>query len=423
MRDIKEFLSKKGERLVFPLKGIITQSAQATKYAKKINATIGTSLEDGQVMVLNSVKNSINNFDNNEIASYTGTAGNPLLRELWQKDMLKKNPSLKGINISEPIVTSGLTAAINIGATLFVDEGDTVIYPDFNWGNYDLIFEKTGNANVKNFPLFNKEGGFNTSALKRVLLTLKDNEKVTLVLNFPNNPTGYTPLEDEAKEIVKILKNQAKRLRMIIICDDAYFGLFFEEKVLKQSIFALLAKEEADYLLLKADGCSKEYLAWGFRVAFLTFYFKDPSSYELLDNKVKAVIRSQVSSSSTLSQNLMIRALSDKDIEEEKQEVFNKIYNRYWLVKEEVSKRESKSLTLIPFNSGYFFCFKTDFNSSLLREALLKEGIGVISIKDKYIRIAFSSVDIKNIKLLLDRVYALSDEIKGEINGSKKVRN
>jgi aspartate/methionine/tyrosine aminotransferase len=59
-----------------------------------------------------------------------------------------------------------------------------------------------------------------------------ENKKIIVLLNFPQNPTGYGISKDEAQSIVAILEDIAKsrNARVIAVLDDAYFGLFLRRK-------------------------------------------------------------------------------------------------------------------------------------------------------------------------------------------------
>ena len=51
-------------------------------------------------------------------------------------------------------------------------------------------------------------------------------------------------------------------------------------------------------------------------------------------------------------------------------------------------------------------------SAEALRKKLLEEeGIGTISIQDKYLRIAFSAVDIGDIDDLFDKIYKAASEL------------
>ena len=66
----------------------------------------------------------------------------------------------------------------------------------------------------------------------------------------------------------------------------------------------------------------------------------------------------------------------------------------------------------LPFNSGYFMSFRCNgINAETLRVKLLGKGIGTIAIQEKYLRVAFSAVDLEDIPGLFDTIYETADEL------------
>lgn len=182
-----------------------------------------------------------------------------------EKNDLRKKQFPQGKAISLPVVTCALTHGISMTGYLFIDEGQEVIVPDLFWGNYNLALTNAYGAKLKKFNLF-KDEHFDVDALKNSLMS--EGEKKVLVLNFPNNPTGYTPTFKEMDAITSTIKDAAEAgKKIVVITDDAYFGLVFEEEVAKESIFAYLADLHENVLAVKVDGATKEDYAWGFRVA------------------------------------------------------------------------------------------------------------------------------------------------------------
>ncbi len=41
--------------------------------------------------------------------------------------------------MSRPIVTNALTHGLSLVGDLFVNQGDTILLPEHNWGNYKLV--------------------------------------------------------------------------------------------------------------------------------------------------------------------------------------------------------------------------------------------------------------------------------------------
>ncbi|MCK4502199.1 MAG: aminotransferase class I/II-fold pyridoxal phosphate-dependent enzyme, partial [Desulfuromonadales bacterium] len=240
---VYEMLSDLGKNLFFP-KGILSQSAEAKEKAHKYNATIGTATEKGGPMFLQCIHDKLSAFAPKDIYPYAPPAGKPELRQLWRDKMLQENPSQQDKHFSMPIVTNALTHGLSIIADMFIDEGDHLVLPDMMWGNYNLTFVTRCGAVVKKFKTFTETGGFNVDAFKVCLkATAAEKGKAVIILNFPNNPSGYTPTVAEGDAIVAAIKEVADSgCNIVTVTDDAYFGLFYEES-LKESLFGKLANQ------------------------------------------------------------------------------------------------------------------------------------------------------------------------------------
>ncbi len=112
---------------------------------------------------------------------------------------------------------------------LFVDKGDMVLLPDKFWENYELLFAVRHQAQLGLYPFFDVSGRFNVEALREALATRAGSWKTILVLNFPNNPTGYSITPHEADAITRVICDAADSGRnLIVVTDDAYFGLYYD---------------------------------------------------------------------------------------------------------------------------------------------------------------------------------------------------
>lgn len=409
-----ELLSDVGTRLYFP-KGIIAQSAEAKKLGKTANGTIGTTVVEGKPIMLPSIKKYVPGLTSSELVGYAPTAGNPDLRAMWKESIIRKNPLLKDKKFSLPVVVPGLTAGISYLADLFLDETKPLVAADPSWDNYVLIAEARRNAKFVQFKMF-KDGKFNIEGLKETMQKQAESGSVRILLNFPQNPSGYSPTSGEAKQLVSIVKEIAEKgAKVMVWCDDAYFGLNYEDNIEKQSLFAYLCDLHENVLAAKIDGPTKEDFAWGFRTGFITFGCKGLSDaqYEALVKKLMAAIRSSVSCAATPSQSLILKAASDGKLEEEKAEFRKILERRYKLVRDFVSTHESKFIKPLPFNSGYFMSFDTmSIDAEKLRQKLLNDrGIGTISIDAKTLRVAFSSLDEEKINIVYQAIYDIADEL------------
>jgi aspartate/methionine/tyrosine aminotransferase len=405
------FLSDSGKRMYFPYGGILGQSAEAKSC--DINATIGMAFEeDGSPLVMDCFARTIN-LDRKAFL-YAGSFGNPKLREIWKRMETVKNPSLAGKNFSSPVVTNALTHGLRVTAELFAGSGDTVVVPDLFWDNYALIFEEAVGSRLALFNTF-KGGRFDVEAMKAALAG--EGEKKILILNFPNNPTGYTATNEDAAEIVAAVREAAEAgKKIVVVLDDAYFGLVYEEGVHGESLFAEFCDLHENVLAVKLDGTTKEDYVWGLRVGFITFAFKNATAEQLkaLEAKAAGNVRSAISNSTSVGQEMALAAFSDMEAyNRQKREKYDILRSRYDEIRRILAEHPEydASFEVMPFNSGYFMCVRPKGidAESVRRHLIEKYSTGTIVLSG-LIRLAFSTIPKHRLATLFANVHsAISD--------------
>ena len=407
---VYELLSRKGKAIYFPRKGILAQGMVAKD--KEINATIGIAYEDdGKPMVLPSIAQCLE-LDSKDAFPYAPSEGIKPLRGKWKELIRTKNPTLGTKEISLPVVTCGVTNGLSMVGYMFVDEGDDIVVADLYWENYDLVFSNAYDAELGFFNLF-RDKKFDINSFRETLNSGSAKKKIVL-LNFPNNPSGYTPSKDVGKEIIDVLKEAAEAgNKLAVILDDSYFGLVFEDNIFTESLFSQLSNLHENLLAIKVDGITKEEYAWGFRVGFITYGIEngDKELYKALEDKTAGAVRGNISNSSHLSQSLFLNALKSETYEKEKERNKEKIKERYSKVKEilEAHKEYEKYFENLPFNSGYFMCVRLkNLEVDKVWEVLLnKYNTGVICYSEKnLLRIAFASTPVDKLEKLFNNIYS-----------------
>ena len=407
-----DLLSRLGKNLYFP-KGILTQSAEAKTKAYKFNATIGIATENGAPMYLPCIHEKLAAFNPADLYSYAPPAGKPELRKLWREKMLKDNPSLAGKVFGDPIVTNALTHGLSIVADLFVDEGDKIIMADMMWGNYNLTFGVRRDGVICKHATFTENGEYNVDAFRQVLRKVaNEHGKAVVVLNFPNNPSGYTPSVAEGEAIVEVLRQEAENgCNLVVVTDDAYFGLFYKD-CLKESLFGRLVDLHPRILAVKIDGSTKEDFVWGFRTGFITFggcaATEDSNVLKVLETKTLGIIRGTISNCPHPSQTFIIEGLKSPDYLSQKRQKFEVMKGRALKTMEVLgSEAYDDAWSFYPFNSGYFMCLKLKtVDAEALRVHLLDSyGIGTIAINSTDLRIAFSCIEQNDLPELFNLIY------------------
>ena len=368
------------------------------------------------------------------IVPYAPIGGISELRNIWKNWIVKKSDYTEQEKLdklentlSTPIVTQGITNGIFMTCSFLLNSGESIISPNKRWGNYDNLINKNIGANIKSFEFF-IDGKFNVQGLEDAIQeTVKEQNKIIIILNFPNNPTGYVPTKEEERQIIKVLKESQENIKLpfVIIIDDAYEPYIYNDNVSSRSIFYNLLEIGGDLIPIKLDGISKELLAYGGRVGFVTYGLKRDwvdSDEEFeglkaeLNNKLEGLNRSSISNTNHFYQAVTQKMFTDKGMERiitAREKVRQLLKKRYELINAELSKIDSPDISIDP-NAGGFFLFvninpekikASDFADHLLK----KYKVGIIPIEKldsniNGIRIAYCSIDLEKIPELIKRI-------------------
>lgn len=399
-------LSRRGRSIYFPSKGILGQSAQAR--GKKINATIGTAFEeDGSPLTLESLEAMISLPS--ETFLYAPSPGLPALRDEWKKMLVTKNPGLAGKSYSLPVVSCALTHALSVCAYLFVEEGDQIIVPDLYWDNYELIFGESFGGELKTHNTFAGQN-YDVPALAATLAQGPVGKRIVL-LNFPNNPTGYTVTASESKALCEVLRKSAEAgNQILVILDDAYFGLVYEDGVSTESLFSSLCDLHPNILVAKLDGPTKEDYVWSFRVGFVTFAWKGatPEQLRAIEGKAAGAVRASISNASGISQSLLLKAYTQPSYAEQKKAKYEILKKRYAKIRAIFASHPEYAETFepMPFNSGYFMCVKPkSADPEAVRQELLKSFDTGVIVLAGLVRLAFSAVALADLEALFNNLH------------------
>ena len=399
-------LSQLGHEAYYP-PDIPFQAAEAR--GAELNATIG-QITDGQggILALPAVVELLGSLGERHPSSsllYSPVEGVPELRRLWSRHHRPEGAPASTL----PLVTVGLTEGLSLAADLFCDRETPVVLPSPFWGNYRQIFGLRRGGRIVETKVFSK-GRFRPEAIVEAVGAQTPGAPVMVLLNFPSNPSGYSPLPLERAVLVDGLAAAADSRPLIVVCDDAYAGLVFEEGVPTASLFWSLAGVHPDLIPVKVDGVTKELVLFGARVGFLTFACErsGPAS-EALESKVKCLLRASVGSPVALSQWLVVEALEAPGLEAEVMEVHRTLARRYRRLRQVLDSCDPELLRPMPFNSGCFALVElpSALDAEVVRRTLLESyGTGVIAIGSKYVRIAYCSVREYAIPELVSRVEA-----------------
>ena len=333
MNELETFLSERGRRARMP-EGIRVWGERAAR-AGALDATMGVitasaSLLGGDgndhgIASLPRIWDAFGAWEPREVFPYAPVAGTAGFRDGWRRWIGMKaagdfsRPGPLEERLTRPVATAGVSGALAAVGHLVLDPGDPVLVPDRRWDGYDTTFGMVSGARVVPVRLLN-DAGWDLGAWREALRgAARERGRAVCVVNFPHNPTGYSPSEEEAEAFAQLAAEAAEETgaAVVVVCDDAYEGYVYADRP-RASLFYRLVDRHPRLLPIKCDGVTKELLFWGGRLGAATTAFHRDWSEEARataeadwESKLSALVRGMISSASTPVQTLVARVLAD----------------------------------------------------------------------------------------------------------------
>jgi len=409
-------LSPLGRRVFYP-RDIPYQARQAQN--AEYNGTIGIFTDGhGGALPLPSMEAMVNmtEDDRNKAFLYSPVPGIAELRERWREFQREGQP--ESLVTTLPLVTAGLAHGLSLAADLFGGEGRRLVIATPFWGNYLQIFELRTGAEVRGGPAF-RDGSWDPEVYAPLLADLPPGEPAVVLVNFPSNPGGYSPSAEERRRLRASLLGIAAQRPLVVICDDAYHGLVFEEGIPRTSFFWDLVGAHEQLIPLKIDGATKEFAFFGGRVGFITFGLDlSTEATAALEGKLMSLVRATIGSTVALSQVILLQTLRGGKAREEIDAIYREAEERYRIVKPALAALDRSLLRPLPFNAGFFALMEIPEElgvkaDEVRRHLLEHHSTGVVSIGERYLRLATCSVAPEDLLELVVRLERGLRELAG----------
>lgn len=237
------------------------------------------------------VKTAAKQAIDDNFSHYTGMAGLLELRQAAANFQAKKY-GLHYDAEDQVLVTVGATEAIATALTTICNPGDAIIVPSPIFPAYIPIIQE---ARAK--PLF-MDTGVNDFVITPQMVddfiaAHPDEHFKGIIMNYPNNPTGVTYVEDEIKALAACFEKH----HLWVVSDEVYSELTYG------STHVSMAKFIPDETIL-ISGLSKSHAMTGWRIGFL-FASKEMTA------QMKKVHQYYVTAATTIAQKAGIEALTN----------------------------------------------------------------------------------------------------------------
>lgn len=203
-----------------------------------------------------SIKETAKKALDDGLVYYSEPQGILPLREAIAK-YAKKMTGIDYNPMNQILVTVGASEALDAIWAAFLDGDDEVMIPSPYYGAYTFQLEFAGKKYVK-VPIL-KEGGKVEYKLEDFEAKLTPNTKMILI-NSPNNPTGYVMSDEELEMIAEF----AKKHDLIVVSDECYDNFVFEGEF--KSISSLPGMKDRT---LVVNSTSKTFAMTGWRIGYV----------------------------------------------------------------------------------------------------------------------------------------------------------
>lgn len=322
---------------------------------------------------------------------YAHNLGLPELREAIAGYATKLHG---GVGPERIAVTSGGVNALMLACQAVVDAGDEVVAVTPVWPNLPAQALIMG-ANLRRVSLQPREGAW-TLDLQRLLDAITPATRL-LIVNAPNNPTGWTLTREEQQAILA----HCRKTGTWILADEVYERLYYEPTA-NGCAPSFLDVAEPDDRLIVAHSFSKSFLMTGWRLGWLVM----PPA---MTHQMGKLIEFNTSCASVFTQRAAVEAIRRTD------EVTPRVVAHLKQCRDTLVPllQALPRVELTPAKGGMYAFFKLDgFDDSLVlaKRLVAEAGIGLAPGNafapeaQGWLRWCFASKDVARLRQGVDRL-------------------
>ncbi|MDO4465915.1 MAG: aminotransferase class I/II-fold pyridoxal phosphate-dependent enzyme [Bacillota bacterium] len=370
-----------------------------------VDATIGSLYgEDGKLVALDCVFESLKSQDNRVLAKYAASfTGNADFRSLVHEWVVQGNTKLP----YEVIATPGGTGAVGTCLNECLDAGQTVILPEVAWGSYNLMAQMD-NLNVVKYSLFDGDK-FNIASLKESFETVKKTQdRIVFIINDPcHNPTGYSLSNEEWAEVVALVNETAKTHSVVIVNDIAYMDFAYGQEKAREYMknFDNLSDNAA---VVVCFSISKSMTSYGLRCGAAIIMSPTAEAVNQIKIVFEKAARATWSNINNGAMAMFVDVLQNRKEEYDKERMYyvNLLQKRSSKFVEEAAQ---VGLKHYPYKEGFFVTLSMDNDTrDVFHEKLMAENIFTVKV-NKGIRVAVCSLPYEKVCGLAKRMKDILD--------------
>ena len=396
---------------------IFALAAKAKEAIKKhgkdnvIDSTLGALMDDdGNLICMKAVYDELKSMPNANIAAYALVAGQPDFLETVQEVCFRE---FRPEAYIKAVATPGGTGSVRHAIYNYTNIGDSVLVSDWYWKPYVTISEEFGRK-VSHYKTFNDKNEFNIESFKENFEMLLNKQKrlVTIINSPAQNPTGYSLTDDEWKQVLDIMIENAKNKenKIILFVDVAYIEYAGKGNERKK-FFKQFSNLPDNILVIVGYSLSKGYTMYGMRQGAAIGISSNKEIAEEFYYSCSHSNRANWSNCNRGAMEVMTRISKDPN-KFEAYETEKTKYKTMLQKRADVFVKASKDagLNILPYRDGFFISIPCD-NAKAISDRLIDENLFLIPL-EKGLRFAVCAVSEEKCKISPSMIKKVMDKIK-----------
>lgn len=255
---------------------------------------------------------------------------------------------IKSVDENDVFITNGVSEAASILTTAFVNKDDEILLPSPCYSLWSNCVKMSGGKTV----FYNCDDSTWNPDIEDIKSKITDRTTAILVIN-PNNPTGAV----YDKEILKQICNIAYENELVIISDEIYDRLVYEEA----EMISTASVANAETMCVTLNGLSKSHSICGMRCGWMVL--SGPEEKKGVIRKDIDKLASMRLCANSITNLIIPAALNDMATPKNMVSPGGMLFERRQAVFCEIDKRNSMSYVK---NSGAFYIFPKIMNDSIV---------------------------------------------------------
>lgn len=389
---------------VFAVVSRVREAKKQPDADKVVDGSIGAIHdEQGNFSILPIVNELYRQMTPDELMNYATITGSP---EFLQSaiDYTFQGFQPEG-TIARAVGTPGGTGAIRSMIYNYLNNGETVLIPDWYWAPYKTIAQENQRV-AETYTMFDENLKFSTADLKaKAIALLEKQDNLLVIFNTPgHNPTGYSLTLEDWADLIPFFKTCAQETQkhIVIGLDMAYVDYCGDPKEARR--FLGMFKDLPENLFVAiAFSMSKSFLVYGMRSGALIGFSTSQDIMSDFTNIHSFSGRGTWSNGSRGAQQLLAKITRDPALtaraDKERQELGQLVIDRATIFVKEAAEA---GLRILPYFGGFFITIPAKDPKSLAAK-LEAEKVFLVPMS-KGIRLAVCAVPKSKMPGLAGRI-------------------